>query len=186
MTFTELFLLAVSLAMDAFAVSICGSMTLPAENRKEGALRFGAWFGLFQFIMPVAGYFAAVSFRSYIVDYDHWIAFTLLAYLGVRMIREAPDSCNLKRSYTNREMMLLAVATSIDALAVGVGLAFIDANIWQAAALIGAVTFCTAFAGGLIGFRLGVATGKYANIAGGFLLICIGTRILLEHLGCFA
>ncbi len=186
MSFVELILLAVSLAMDAFAVSICGSMFHAPENRSAGAWRFGIWFGFFQFVMPIIGYFAAVSFRSYIVDYDHWIAFALLAYLGIRMIKEAPEACLVNKVYTDWEMTLLAIATSIDALAVGVSLAFINANIWLAATMVGLVTFFIAFTGGLLGFRLGAAVGKYANILGGILLIGIGTRILLEHLGYLA
>lgn len=122
----ELLLLAVGLAMDAFAVSICGSLALAPASRFSGALRFGIWFGFFQALMPVVGFFCAIRFRSYIETYDHWIAFILLIYLGINMLREADaaDSCNLKQHYNIREMLTLAVATSIDALAVGVSFAF--------------------------------------------------------------
>lgn len=183
MGFIELVLLAVSLAMDAFAVSVCGSMVLSPASRLRGALRFGAWFGVFQFLMPVIGYFGAVSFREYIVDYDHWLAFLLLTYLGVKMIREASDACSIKKSYTTREMFVLAVATSIDALAVGISLAFLNTNIWLSASLIGFITFVIASFGGVAGFRLGSAVGKKANCIGGLVLICIGVKILLEHTG---
>jgi putative Mn2+ efflux pump MntP len=139
----ELLLLAVGLAMDAFAVSICGSLALAPASRFSGALRFGIWFGFFQALMPVVGFFCAIRFRSYIETYDHWIAFILLIYLGINMLREADaaDSCNLKQHYNIREMLTLAVATSIDALAVGVSFAFLDVDIWTAAGLIGLVTF---------------------------------------------
>lgn len=183
MSFLEMFLIAVSMAMDAFAVSICGSMVLIPDNRREGALRFGIWFGFFQFLMPVLGYFGASLFSQYIVDYDHWLAFVLLGYLGLSMIREASESCSVKKSYTTKEMAVLAVATSIDALAVGISFAFLQTNIWLSASMIGVVTFVIASFGGLAGFRLGSAVGKQANIFGGVVLICIGIKILLEHTG---
>lgn len=183
MGFVELLLLAVSLAMDAFAVSICGSMVLRPDRRMTGALRFGLWFGAFQFLMPVIGYFSAISFIDYITAYDHWLAFILLGYLGVNMIREAKDACSVKKSYTTKEMAVLAVATSIDALAVGISLAFLNTNIWLASTLIGFVTFAIASFGGIAGFRLGAAVGKNANITGGLVLIGIGVKIVLEHTG---
>ncbi len=183
MGLAELLLLAVSLAMDAFAVSICGSMVLAPENRTKGALRFGIWFGVFQALMPLFGYAGAVSFKEYITEYDHWIAFILLAYLGYNMIKEASESCSVKKSYTTKEMFVLAVATSIDALAVGISLAFLDTNIWLAVALIGIVTFAIAAFGGLAGFKLGSAVGARANVFGGVVLVLIGTKILLEHTG---
>lgn len=183
MSLAELLLLAISLAMDAFAVSICGSMVLAPTSRTTGALRFGLWFGAFQFLMPVLGYFGAVSFIDYITEYDHWIAFLLLGYLGVNMIREAKEACHVKQSYTLKEMAVLAIATSIDALAVGISLAFLEVNIWFASTLIGIVTFVIATFGGLAGFKLGSAVGARANVCGGVVLICIGIKILLEHLG---
>lgn len=183
MGFLELLLLAVSLAMDAFAVSVCGSMVLSPDNRTKGALRFGTWFGAFQALMPLVGYLAAMTFRSYIIDYDHWIAFGLLAYLGWNMISEATEACSIKKSYTTKEMLVLAVATSIDALAVGVSLAFLNTNIMVAALVIGVVTFAIATFGGVMGFKLGSAVGKNANICGGTILILIGVKILLEHTG---
>ncbi len=183
MSLIELLLLAVSLAMDAFAVSICGSMVLSPSSRTAGAFRFGIWFGAFQFLMPVIGYFGAASFIDYITEYDHWIAFILLAYLGINMIREAKEACHVKQSYSTKEMAVLAVATSIDALAVGISFAFLEVNIWTSSTLIGLVTFAIATFGGLAGFKLGSAVGARANICGGVVLICIGIKILLEHLG---
>lgn len=179
----ELLLVAVGLAMDAFAVSICGSMALSPDNRFKGAMRFGIWFGAFQAIMPLLGYLCAVSFQSYIVDYDHWIAFGLLAYLGWNMISEATEACSIKKSYTTKEMFVLAIATSIDAMAVGVSFAFLQTNIWLAIVLIGVVTFAISSFGGIMGFKLGSAVGKNANICGGLVLIGIGVKILLEHTG---
>ena len=179
MALLELLLLAVGLAMDAFAVSICGSLALAPASRFSGALRFGIWFGFFQALMPVVGFFCAIRFRSYIETYD------LLIYLGINMLREADaaDSCNLKQHYNIREMLTLAVATSIDALAVGVSFAFLDVDIWTAAGLIGLVTFIFSMVGGLAGFRLGERIGSRATLVGGCVLIIIGTKILLEHTG---
>lgn len=183
MGLAELLLLAVGLAMDAFAVSVCGSMVLTPDNRLRGALRFGRWFGAFQFLMPVIGYFGAVSFRDYITEYDHWLAFLLLLYLGISMILEANEACHVKKDYSVKEMAVLAIATSIDALAVGISLAFLNTDIWSASILIGVVTFAIAAFGGLAGFKLGAMAGKRADVAGGLVLIFIGVKILLEHTG---
>ena len=180
MSLAELLLLAVGLAMDAFAVSVCGSMVLIPDNRLRGALRFGSWFGAFQFLL---GYYSAVSFRDYITEYDHWLAFFLLLYLGINMIREANEACHVKKDYTVKEMAVLAIATSIDALAVGISLAFLNTDIWSASILIGVVTFAIAAFGGLAGFKLGAMAGKRADVAGGLVLIFIGVKILLEHTG---
>lgn len=181
----ELLLLAAGLAMDAFAVSICGSLALAPVSRFDGALRFGIWFGFFQALMPVVGFFCAISFREYIEAYDHWIVFLLLTYLAFNMLREAAaaDSCDLKQHYNVGEMLTLAVATSIDALAVGVSFAFLDVDIWTAAALIGIVTFIFSMVGGLAGFRLGERIGSRATMMGGCVLLIIGIKILLEHTG---
>ncbi len=185
MGFIELLLLSVSLAMDAFAVSICGSMVLAPEDRRAGALRFGIWFGGFQALMPIIGYFLAVSFIDYIRAYDHWIAFALLGYLGINMIREGleGEEEEIKSSYSTKEMAVLAIATSIDALAVGVSFAFLDINIWLAATLIGVITLVISAFGGLVGFKLGTVVGQRANMIGGLVLICIGIKIVLEHTG---
>lgn len=183
MSLTELIILAIGLAMDAFAVSLCGSMVLAPQHRTKGALNFGLWFGLFQGLMPLIGYFSALHFTDYIVAYDHWIAFGLLAYLGINMIKEAGEEADVKESYSCKEMLVLALATSIDALAVGISLACLSTNIWLAAGLIGLITFIIATFGGLMGFRLGSSLGQRANIFGGFVLLCIGTKILLEHTG---
>ena len=162
MSFFELLLIAVSLAMDAFSVSICGSLALAPSSRFAGAVKFGAWFGAFQFFMPVIGYWTAYWAVEYIEAYDHWIAFFLLLYIGINM---------------------LAVATSIDALAVGVSFAVLDVNIWTSSLLIGAVTFIISFLGGTIGFKLGEHFRSHATRTGGLVLCLIGLKVLLEHTG---
>lgn len=181
MGFIEVFMLAVGLSMDAFAVSVCGSMVLAPRERFKGALRFGGWFGFFQFLMPIIGYYAASLFAEHIILYDHWIAFGLLLYLGTGMIREAKEACSIQKSYTIKEMAIFAIATSIDALAVGFSFAFLDVNIWLSSIMIGITTFVLSYIGCLTGFKLGSAAGKNANIFGGVVLIFIGVKILLEH-----
>lgn len=190
MSLLELFVLAVCLAMDAFSVSVCGSLALAPESRMRGALRFGIWFGFFQFLMPLIGFLAAFQARGYIEAYDHWIAFFLLNYIGITMIRESRDySCEGIKpldKYSNREMLLMAVATSIDALAVGVSFAFLAVDLWTSSIMIGVVTFALSFLGGMVGFRLGERFRGYAELVGGGVLCLIGLKILLEHLGYIA
>lgn len=181
MNFWELFMVAVGLSMDAFAVSVCGSMVLAPKERVKGALNFGTWFGFFQFLMPVIGYYAASLFAEHIMQYDHWIAFGLLLYLGIGMIREAKEACSIQKSYTLKEMAIFAIATSIDALAVGISFAFLDVNVWTSSIMIGVTTFVLSAIGCLTGFKLGSAAGKNANIFGGLVLIAIGVKIILEH-----
>ena len=183
MGIVELLLIAVSLAMDAFSVSVCGSLALTPSSRTAGALRFGAWFGIFQFLMPVIGYWVAYRAVEYIEAYDHWIAFLLLLYIGINMIREAGEEEDIVESYSIKRMFLLAVATSIDALAVGVSFAVLDVNIWTSGLLIGIVTFVISFIGGTIGFKLGERFRSHATIAGGTILCLIGLKVLLEHTG---
>lgn len=185
MALLELLLLAVGLAMDAFAVSICGSLALAPASRFSGALRFGIWFGFFQALMPVVGFFCAIRFRSYIETYDHWIAFVLLIYLGINMLREADaaDSCNLKQHYNIREMLTLAVATSIDALAVGVSFAFLEVDIWTAAWADRFGNFYFFYDRWFGWFQVRREDRSRATLVGGCVLIIIGTKILLEHTG---
>lgn len=180
----ELLLIAVGLSMDAFSVSVCGSMALRPARRALGAVKFGLWFGGFQLLMPILGYWAAYRFRSNIEAYDHWIAFFLLLYIGVNMIREAGKECpaNLE-SYSFSRMALLAVATSIDALAIGVSFALLSINIWTSSLLIGITTFLFSFGGGLLGFKLGATFSSHAERTGGVILCLIGLKILLEHTG---
>ncbi len=180
----EILLLSVSLAMDAFAVSIAAGIGSPTAGRRTAAM-MAAFFGAFQTLMPIAGYLAAGAFYGYICHFDHWIAFLLLAFIGGKMIYEAAasDACEARRIDLGlKSLLLLALATSIDALAAGVGLTFLCASIWLPAATIGAVTFALSYIGFLFGKRLGCAFGKRMEIAGGMVLIGLGLKILLESL----
>lgn len=221
----ELFILAIGLSMDAFAVSICKGIALPKINLKSAGI-VGLWFGVFQALMPLIGYLLGVNFRSYIVSIDHWIAFVLLALIGANMIKEALsdddeeeeaeirnlkrgpeegtigvcslDSCSIsptgqvalsradnriKEILGFKTMFLLAVATSIDALAMGVTFAFLNVNIIPAISFIGVVTFTCSAIGVKIGNVFGLKYKSKAEIAGGVILILLGCKILIEHLG---
>ena len=221
----ELFILAIGLSMDAFAVSICKGLALPKINLKSAGI-VGLWFGTFQALMPLIGYLLGVNFRSYIVSIDHWIAFVLLALIGANMIKEALsdddeeeeaeirnlkrgpeegtigvcslDSCSIsptgqvalsradngiKEILGFKTMFLLAVATSIDALAMGVTFAFLNVNIIPAISFIGVVTFTCSAIGVKIGNVFGLKYKSKAEIAGGVILILLGCKILIEHLG---
>ena len=179
-----LLILAISLSMDAFAVSICGGLSLPIEQRTKGGVVFGIWFGGFQALMPLLGYYAGAHFEKVIVNYDHWIAFVLLSYIGISMLLEAKDNCVYKYSITdNRRMLTLAVATSIDALAVGVSFGFLHVDIIKASLCIGIITFLLSFVGCVFGSKLGAGGKAKAEIAGGIVLIGLGCKILAEHLG---
>ena len=182
MTLLDIIILAIGVSMDAFAVAIGKGLSVQRATVGKACIT-GVWFGGFQALMPIIGYFVGTSFRSAIESFDHWIAFVLLAYLGWNMIGEAKEACDIRKSYTTKEMFVLAIATSIDALAVGVSFAFLQTDIWLAIVLIAIVTFAISTFGGLMGFKLGSAVGKNANICGGAVLICIGLKILLEHTG---
>lgn len=183
MGFTELFLIAVGLSMDAFAVSVCKGLSVQRLEKKQIVLA-GLYFGGFQALMPVLGYIVGSRFEALIVSVDHWIAFGLLAFIGLNMIKEAFDEDEeLNDDFSVKTMTLLAVATSIDALAVGVTFAFLRVNIVSAAALIGLTTFCLSALGVCIGHKFGARYKKSAELAGGVILILMGTKILLEHLG---
>lgn len=179
-----LLMLAISLSMDAFAVSVCGGLSLPSSSRIKGGVVFGVWFGGFQAFMPVVGYYIGARFAKLIDVYDHWIAFGLLSYIGITMLLEAKDSCVYKYNITdNRRMLTLAVATSIDALAVGVSFVFLHVDIIKAAVFIGATTFLISFFGCVFGSKLGAKSRTKAEFAGGVVLIGLGCKILAEHLG---
>ena len=183
MSFPELLLIAVGLSMDAFAVSICKGLGT-RKIRLRHALLAGLYFGGFQFLMPVLGYLLGVRFQSLIESVDHWIAFVLLSGIGLGMIREARQKDEeLSDDYGLKTMLLLAVATSIDALAVGVTFAFLQVRLLPAASLIGVTTFLLSGAGIYIGAAFGSRFKAPAEIAGGVILILIGLKILLEHLG---
>lgn len=177
-------LMAVGLAMDAFAVAICKGLAMKRPGIRQ-ILIVGIWFGVFQALMPVIGYYLGSSFYSYIEDYDHWIAFILLALIGVNMIREAisDEEEGVDASTGFRTMLVLAVATSIDALAVGISLAMTGDDIMTSAVVIGVVTFLISASGVKIGSLFGDRFGKKAELVGGVILILIGLRVLLDHLG---
>ncbi len=184
MHFFSLFLLAVGLSMDAFAVAVCKGLALRKVTLKNAAL-VGLWFGGFQALMPLIGYLLAARFRSAVTASAHWIAFALLALIGCNMIREAlsaKEEPPADETLSPRAMLPLAVATSIDALAVGVTFAFLEVHVPAAVILIG----CTTFALSMLGVRTGAVFGakyeKKAEIAGGVILILLGVKTLLEHL----
>ena len=232
MNLISVFLIAVGLAMDAFAVSVSTGMTC-CDFRWTQNLRMSSMFGLFQCAMPVIGFYAAMRFQSYIENFDHWIAFVLLLFIGGKMLWEAftsknadellegapacpvipgavtgsaapgfapeaapeatpgtaPDQgANGRKGYsaaetlTFKRLIVLAVATSIDALAVGVSFAFLKTDIWVPSIIIGIVAFAFSFAGGFLGRKIGPVLGKTAEIAGGIILCGIGIKILLDHL----
>lgn len=184
MTLFNLFLIAVGLSMDAFAVSVCKGLAMEKAPLKKAAVA-GAWFGSFQALMPLIGYLLGSRFEKYITRIDHWIAFILLALIGINMIKEAFSKEEEKASSTMyfKEMFLLAVATSIDALAVGITFAFLRVDILPAVSLIGITTFLLSIAGVKAGNLFGSRYKSKAELAGGILLILMGTKILLEHLG---
>lgn len=180
----ELFLIAVGLSMDAFAVSVCKGLAMPKCTFKKAAI-VGLWFGGFQALMPAIGYALGAQFQETIASIDHWIAFVLLALIGGNMIHEALDNDEEEAdaSLDVKTMFLLAVATSIDALAIGITFAFLKVNIIPAVCFIGIVTFIISFAGVKIGNVFGVRYKNKAEIVGGVILILLGLKILLEHLG---
>ena len=178
-----LFTLAVGLSMDAFAVSICKGLAMRKLSWKNVSI-VGLWFGGFQALMPAAGYLLGVQFKDKITSIDHWIAFVLLGIIGINMIR---DACSKEEEETGdsleaKEMLVLAVATSIDALAVGVTFAFLAVDIVAAVVFIGVVTFILSAAGVKVGNVFGTKYKAKAELAGGIILICLGIKILLEHL----
>lgn len=185
MNLIELLLIAVGLSMDAFSVSICKGLTTKKFSWRM-ALICGLWFGFFQALMPVIGYILGAQFQEMIEAYDHWIAFGLLALIGANMIREAlskKEKGSTNAALDFKTMFLLAIATSIDALAVGVSFACIQVNLWSSVLIIGLTTFVFSALGVKIGNVFGSKYEKSAEIIGGIILILIGLKILLEHLG---
>lgn len=179
----ELFLLGVGLSMDAFAVSICKGLGVK-EVKPKHMLCCGLWFGGFQALMPLIGYLLGSAFESYITKIDHWIAFVLLVFIGVNMIREAlsDEEEQTSASFSFKTMLFMAIATSIDALAVGITFVFLGVNIGMALTLIGCTTFVFSAAGVKIGNVFGKKYQAKAEIVGGVILIAIGCKILMEHL----
>ena len=182
MSFWELFLIGVGLSMDAFAVSVCKGLSVKKLGVRH-ALLAGLYFGGFQFLMPVLGYLLGYRFETLIQSIDHWIAFALLVLIGGNMIKESfSDADEQNDDFGFRAMVLLAIATSIDALAVGITFAFLEVDILPAAGLIGVTTFLLSALGIWIGHVFGLRYKAWAERVGGAILILIGLRILLEHL----
>ena len=189
MGFAELLLLAVGLSMDACAVSICKGLCMKKQSSLKTGLVCGAWFGGFQALMPLIGFFLGTLFAKAIEAFDHWVAFGLLSIIGINMLKEAfekgQDSCDTQgNDLAFKTMFVMAVATSIDALAVGISLAMAgNVNIVTAVLLIGVITFAMSAIGVQIGNVFGSRFEKKAQLAGGIILILLGVKILLEHLG---
>ena len=185
MSFFELLLLAVGLSMDAFSVSICKGLALRRITVGNACI-VGAWFGGVQFLMPVIGWLLGSRFAAYINRWDHWIIFALLLLIGGNMIREAvwgKDEEKTDASLSVRSMLPLAIATSIDALAAGVTFSLLEISVIPASAFIGVVTFAFSAAGVKIGSLFGLRYEKKAAVCGGIILILLGIKILLEHMG---
>ena len=190
MNFLTIVLIAVGLSMDAFAVSVCKGIYLKDADWKQ-SVQVGLWFGIFQALMPLAGYFAGNRFLDIISSWDHWIAFALLLFIGLNMVREGlkdakekPECCGEcgHNDLGFKTMLMAAIATSIDALAVGVSFVAINnLNIWAAVGIIGIVTFAFSVVGVRAGTRIGKKFAAKAEITGGIILICIGLKIVLEH-----
>ena len=183
MSLFELFILAVGLSMDAFAVSVCKGLSAD-HLRPVHNLTCGLYFGGFQAMMPLLGWLLGIQFQAFISTVDHWIAFLLLSIIGINMVRESrEESEDVDCSFSFRSMLPLALATSIDALAVGVTFAFLQVNILPAITFIGLTTFLLSAAGVHVGALFGARFRGKAELAGGLILMLMGIKILLEHLG---
>ena len=187
MTFTEVFLFGVGLSMDAFAVSVCKGLCMK-KIKYSNALVIALFFGFFQALMPLLGYYLGKTFERYITSIDHWIAFVLLAYIGIKMIRDAfgdddEVSCPAHPRLNLKELFVLAVATSIDALAVGIAFSFTKTNIYESILIIGTVTFALSFCGVVIGNKFGSRFKQKAQVSGGAILVLLGIKLLCEGVG---
>ncbi len=183
MTFIEILIIAVGVSMDAFAVSVCKGLSVQRLRPRHAGLT-ALWFGGFQALMPLIGYFVGVSFAGFVGSVDHWIAFILLGIIGGNMLKESFEKGKeaVAPDFSFRTMLAMAVATSIDALAVGVSFAFLNVNIWEAVLLIGVTTGLFSAAGVYIGNMFGSRYKSKAEFAGGIILIVMGFKILIEHL----
>ena len=184
MSVWELVSIAIGLSMDAFAVSICKGVSIPKMSWKK-ALLVGLFFGVFQAVMPLIGYFIGSQFAHLIQDVDHWIAFALLVLLGIKMLKGDHEEEKVDESFSFKTLTLLAIATSIDALAVGITFSFLQISIWLAITLIGVITFVFCVIGVKIGNAFGSRFKTTAERIGGIILILMGLKILLEHLQVF-
>lgn len=185
MHLSELIIIAIGVSMDAFAVSICKGLSVRSLQPKHACLT-ALWFGGFQALMPLIGYFLGVSFADFVSSVDHWIAFVLLGLIGGNMIKESfsKDECDYSPDFSFKTMLSLAVATSIDALAIGVSFAFLRVNIWTSVLIIGLTTGAFSALGVCIGKFFGCRYKSKAEFTGGFILVAMGLKILLEHT-CF-
>lgn len=186
MSLFAVFMIGIGLSMDACAVSFAKGMCLK-KGVMKCAITLGFWFGLFQAGMPLLGWWVGTYFQEFISSIDHWIAFVLLGFIGLNMIREAfakedDDECEVEPNLSLKSILVLAIATSIDALAVGISFAFLQVDIVSAILLIGCTTFVISVVAVFLGNKIGGMLGKYAEIAGGVILILIGIKILVEHL----
>ena len=187
MGFAELFLIGVGLSADAFSAAVCKGLNMRRLNLKHAYI-IALFFGAFQAVMPLIGYFLGTSFSGYIESFDHWIAFALLAFIGgkmiVEVIREKDDEAEEQTDVLKiGGLTVMAVATSIDALAVGITFAFLRVNILFSVILIGVTTFALSLLGVIIGNKFGAKYKSKAELAGGIILVLIGVKILMEHLG---
>ncbi|MDR1793900.1 MAG: manganese efflux pump MntP family protein [Erysipelotrichaceae bacterium] len=180
MNLAELVIISISLAMDAFAVSLCKSLATKHVTIQK-TLTISLLFGFFQFLMPVIGYFLGANFLLFIQQYDHWVAFILLAVIGFNMIKESRDCENGDDNYALVALLPLAIATSIDALAIGISFALLQVNIWLASLLIGIITTLICIIGVTLGKILGTRFQSFAQAFGGATLMLLGLKILLEH-----
>ena len=180
----EIILIGIALAMDAFAVSICKGLTLKKMEISK-ALICGIYFGVFQALMPLIGYFIGKSFITFIESFDHWIAFAILAIIGINMIRESFSKEEVDPNFSAKAMLILALATSIDALTMGLSFSMVDlrVNIFVAVTIIGVITFVLSGLGVFIGNIFGSRFNKVAQIIGGVCLVLIGVKVLLDGLG---
>lgn len=183
MDFVSIILIAIALAMDSFVVSVSSGAILE-RLRKRDALKIALFFGFFQAMMPIVGWLIGISIIDLIAGIDHWVAFGLLGIIGIKMIHSSlkPESTKIINPLNNYVLLLLAIATSIDALAVGLSFAFLDTSILVPVLAIGIITFILSFAGVFFGKRIGSVFGKKIGIVGGLILIGIGIKIVLEHL----
>ena len=183
MSLFGIIILSIGLGMDAFAVSVCKGVSFKKSNLKKSII-VASYMGIFQSIMPVIGYFLGMSFADKITSIDHWLAFALLFVIGIKMIKEALSTEKevINDKVDSKEMIILAIATSIDALAVGITFAFLNVNLWFAVSLIGMITFLLCFVGTKIGSIFGDKYENKAELAGGLILILLGLKIVLEHL----
>ncbi|MDG2916125.1 manganese efflux pump MntP family protein [Bisgaard Taxon 10/6] len=183
MSYYTLWVIAFGLSMDAFAVSVGKGLTL-TDFCLKFALKIAFCFGLFQALMPLLGYYVGSHFSNYITEFDHWIAFVLLCVIGINMIKESfseEDGDDDPFDFSWRHLIMLGVATSIDALAMGISFAFLNVNVWQAAAVIGLTTALLSVFGLKAGHWLGDRIRKQAELLGGAVLIAMGIKVLIEH-----